>query len=50
MLFRADQQMNRRLRGDVVKDDDVVILVEYFRGDGSFDDMAEDAGHGGNLP
>ena len=49
MLFGADQQMNRRFGGDVVEDDDVVILVEYFRRDGSFDDLAKDAGHEGNL-
>lgn len=47
MLFGANQQMNRRFGGDVVEDDEVVILIEYFRGDGSFDDLAEDAGHGG---
>lgn len=47
MLFGANQQMNRRFWRDVVEDDDVVILVEYFRRDGSFDDLAKDAGHGG---
>ena len=47
VLFRTDQQMNRRFGGDVVEHDDIVILVEDFRGDGSFNDLAEDAVHGG---
>ena len=49
MLFGADQQMNWRFGGDVVEDDDIVILVEYLRWDGSFDDLAKDAGHRGNV-
>ncbi len=47
VLFGADQQVNRRFGSDVVEHDDVFVLVEYFRGDCSFDDLAEDAVHGG---
>lgn len=39
--------MNRRFGGDVVEDDDVVILVEDLGLGFAFDDRAEDAGHGG---
>ena len=46
VLFGADQQVNWRFGSDVVEHDDIVILVEDFRGDCSFDDLAEDARHG----
>ena len=47
VLFGANQKVNRRFWCDVVEHYDVVILVEDFRGDGTFDDLAEDAVHGG---
>ncbi len=46
--LRNDEQMNRRLRLDVVEDDAVFILVLDFRGDFAVDDFLEKGlGHGG---
>ncbi len=47
VLFGADQKVGWCFGCDVVEDDDVVILIEYSGVGFSFDDLAEDAEHGG---
>lgn len=45
-LFRDDEQMDRRLRLDIVEDDTVFVLEFDFRGDFAVDDFLKDGlGH-----
>jgi hypothetical protein len=43
VFFRHDEDMDRRLRIEVLEGNSKLILVDHFRGDLLFDDPAEDA-------
>lgn len=46
VLFRDDEKMHRRLRGDVVESDDLVIFIDLLRGNFPGHDPAEQTIHG----
>jgi len=41
--FGDDQEMDRRPRVDVVKGQDILVFVDFFTGDGAFNDFAKNA-------
>ncbi|MNH41032.1 hypothetical protein D3C79_1024480 [compost metagenome] len=49
MLLRDHQEVHGRLGGDVVEGEDLVVLVEFARGDLPGSDFAEQTVHG-NSP
>lgn len=49
VAFRDDEDVDRRLRVDVGKSEDVVRFVETFRWNSARDDLAEEAIWGGRL-
>lgn len=46
VFFRDDEGVGRGDRVDVVEGEDVVVFVDFFRGDFACDDFAENAVHG----